>query len=175
MENVVQLKILVSHYNIASEAAEINCIWDDIHMLLASSDNQEMKKRAAIKKIKARWQVKIEKDGCREMIIWVEHKRVSYILLNCPDIALVQLVIEKFVEEHSDGADAWRRTSVLTFDGNTKLKSKVTHNASKKVIVKQCIIWVQWWGSSMQSCPILVDRVVHCIWKCCHLSAPYIY
>ncbi|KAL5457266.1 hypothetical protein EMCRGX_G034513 [Ephydatia muelleri] len=27
------------------------------------------------------------------------------------------------------GADAWRRTGVLTFDGNTKLKSKVTYKA----------------------------------------------
>ena len=35
--------------------------------------------------------------------------------------------IERFVQEHKMGADAWRRTGVLTFDGNTKLKEKVTY------------------------------------------------
>ena len=35
--------------------------------------------------------------------------------------------IEKFVEEHQVGADAWRRTGVLTFDGNTKIENKVTY------------------------------------------------
>ena len=35
--------------------------------------------------------------------------------------------IERFVQEHKVGADAWRRTGVLMFDGNTKLKEKVTY------------------------------------------------
>ena len=35
--------------------------------------------------------------------------------------------IEQFVQEHKVGADAWRRTGVLTFDGNIKLKDKVTY------------------------------------------------
>ena len=35
--------------------------------------------------------------------------------------------IEHFVEEHQVGADAWRRTGVLTFDGNTNLKEKVMY------------------------------------------------
>ena len=31
------------------------------------------------------------------------------------------------MQEHKVGADAWRRTGVLTFDGNTKLNDKVTY------------------------------------------------
>lgn len=34
--------------------------------------------------------------------------------------------IEEFVQDHQVGADAWR-TGVLTFDGNSKLKQKVTY------------------------------------------------
>ena len=45
------------------------------------------------------------------------------LLTECKDVGSV---IEKFVSEHNVGADAWRRTGVLTFDGNTKLPQKVT-------------------------------------------------
>ena len=51
-------------------------------------------------------------------------KRVSKILQKFPDIGET---IENFVQEHRVGADAWRRTGVLTFDGNTNLKEKVTY------------------------------------------------
>lgn len=37
-------------------------------------------------------------------------------------------VVEKFpVSDANVGADAWRRTGVLTFDGNLKVKQKVTY------------------------------------------------
>jgi len=36
-------------------------------------------------------------------------------------------VIEDFVAECNVGADASRRTGVLTFDGNTRLPQKVTY------------------------------------------------
>lgn len=35
--------------------------------------------------------------------------------------------IEKFVEECNVGADSWRRTGLLTFDGNTKVGKKCTY------------------------------------------------
>lgn len=41
-----------------------------------------------------------------------------------PDIGKV---IESFVKERSVGANAWRRTGVLTFDGNKPIKEKVTY------------------------------------------------
>lgn len=46
------------------------------------------------------------------------------ILTTCPDIGEQ---MEKYVQEHNVGADAWHRTGVLTFDGNIKLKEKVTY------------------------------------------------
>lgn len=45
-------------------------------------------------------------------------------LSECKDIGKV---IESFVSEHNVGADAWRHTGVLTFDGNTRLRQKVTY------------------------------------------------
>ena len=51
-------------------------------------------------------------------------KRVSKVLEQCPDIGKV---IESFVQERNIGADAWRRTGVLTFDGNVRLREKVTY------------------------------------------------
>lgn len=51
-------------------------------------------------------------------------KRRNIILQKFPDIGQK---IEEFMQEHKVGADAWRRTGVLTFDGNTKLREKVTY------------------------------------------------
>ena len=47
------------------------------------------------------------------------------ILKDHPDIGEV---MEKFVEERNIGADVWRRTGVLTFDGNMSVNEKVTYN-----------------------------------------------
>ena len=52
-------------------------------------------------------------------------KRVRGILAVYPDIGQC---IENFVQERSVGADAWRRTGVLTFDGNSAVKEKVTYS-----------------------------------------------
>ena len=51
-------------------------------------------------------------------------KAVRGVLLECPNIGKD---IETFVSERNVGADAWRRTGVLTFDGNRKIKEKVTY------------------------------------------------
>jgi len=45
--------------------------------------------------------------------------RASKILEQCPDIGDQ---IESYVPQQNVDADAWRRTGVLTFDGNIKLK-----------------------------------------------------
>ena len=55
--------------------------------------------------------------------------RVSKIEKECPNIGTV---VEEFVQKGNVGADAWRRTGVLTFDGNIKLSQKVTYNRIKK-------------------------------------------
>jgi len=54
-----------------------------------------------------------------------QSKKVGGIVENYPNIGEV---IEKYVQERNVGADAWRRTGVLTFDDNTKVKEKVTYN-----------------------------------------------
>jgi len=56
-------------------------------------------------------------------------KRANTILTTCPDIGEQ---IEKYVQEHNVGADAWRHTGVLTFDGNIKLKKKVTYEGIRQ-------------------------------------------
>ena len=55
-------------------------------------------------------------------------KKVGRILTKYPNIGKD---IEQFVSEAGVGADAWRRTGVLTFDGNRKVK-KVTFCSIKK-------------------------------------------
>ena len=47
--------------------------------------------------------------------------RTSKLLQDCPNIGAV---IESFVQDNNVGVDAWRRTGLLTFDGNTKLGKK---------------------------------------------------
>jgi hypothetical protein len=51
-------------------------------------------------------------------------KRTSKIISEFPNIGEV---IEEYVKDHNVGADAWRRTGVLTFDGNAHLQNKVTY------------------------------------------------
>ena len=56
-------------------------------------------------------------------------RRVSKILRDCPDLGKS---IEEFVSSRNVGADQWRRTRVLTFDGNTRLPNKVTYTSIQK-------------------------------------------
>ena len=58
----------------------------------------------------------------------VNHK-VKDILSKYPDIGDK---IEEFVKSNTVGADAWRRTGILTFDGNIKNTQKVTYEKIRK-------------------------------------------
>jgi len=51
-------------------------------------------------------------------------KRINTIVDRFPDIGDT---IETFVSNSNIGADAWRRTGVLTFDGNLRVNKKVTY------------------------------------------------
>jgi hypothetical protein len=68
--------------------------------------------RAATKKIEAERFLKRRRS-----------KRMGTILREFPNIGKD---IESFVQSRGVGAEAWRRTGVLTFDGNRKVKQKVT-------------------------------------------------
>lgn len=80
------------------------------------------KKRAAIHRKMKRQQAKATAE--RRLLSRKVTKRVSQIIKECPDIGKT---IETFVQSCNVGADAWRRTGVLTFDGNVHLKKKATY------------------------------------------------
>lgn len=80
-----------------------------------------MKKRAAIH-TKAKREIK-KKVAEKRFLMRRRSKKVGKILRECPDIGKT---IEKYVEKCGVGADAWRRTGIYTFDGNTRQEKKVT-------------------------------------------------
>lgn len=67
-------------------------------------------------------------------------KRVSRIIQNHPTIGAD---IEKFVSDKQMGADAWRRTGVITFDGNRRpkghIQKKNTRSSSGEVSMSDFI------------------------------------
>jgi hypothetical protein len=66
---------------------------------------------------------------------------------------LVILITKEYVKDYNVGADCWRSTEVLTFDGNTKLKSIVTYESIRQhltvyikhfsfgTVVQLCTAW----------------------------------
>ena len=56
-------------------------------------------------------------------------KRHDSTVAKYPDIGET---IESFVQNNNVGAEAWRRTGVLTFDGNMKKRQKVTYERIRK-------------------------------------------
>ena len=80
------------------------------------------KKRAAIQRRARRKREKFVAD--KRFLSRKISKRANNLLKKFPDIGET---IESFVQDHQVGADSWRRTGVLTFDGNSKLKEKVTY------------------------------------------------
>ncbi len=42
--------------------------------------------------------------------------------------------IEDFVKDTVVGADAWRRTGILTFEGNANVKQKVTYECMRQYL-----------------------------------------
>lgn len=65
----------------------------------------------------------------KKYLQWTYSRWVQSITEKYPDIGTT---IEDFVQECNIGADAWRRTGVLTFDGNVKVKKKATYNRIKE-------------------------------------------
>ena len=79
------------------------------------------KRRAAIKRNSVR-QIK-KRLAEKRLMKRRRSKRVGTILSECPGIGAE---IEDFVKQCGAGADAWRRTGTLTFDGNRKVQKKAT-------------------------------------------------
>ena len=81
-----------------------------------------LKRRAALKRQVQRLKAKRiqEQHFLRRRI----SRKVKGIVKDYPDIGQT---VEDFVKSCNVGADAWRRTGVLTFDGNCNVKQKVTY------------------------------------------------
>ena len=60
----------------------------------------------------------------KNFLLHKRSKRAKGILHDYPNIGKV---IEEYVEQRSIGVDVWRRTGVLTFDGNKDVQEKVTY------------------------------------------------
>ena len=89
--------------------------------------NLVSKKRRAIKR-RARY-LRAKTVAKKRLLVKKISKRTSKILNDCPDMGKV---IEAYVQESNIGAVAWRRTGVLTFDGNSKLKQKATYEGIRR-------------------------------------------
>ena len=75
-------------------------------------------------------------------------KRIDTIVEKYPDIGET---IEHFVRDNNVGAEAWRRTGILTFDGNVKKKQKATYERIRKhlesIYKRKCS-----YGTTVQLC-----------------------
>ena len=112
-----------------------------------SADGKEMiKKRKEALKRKAVRETK--QRIMEERFLKRRSKKVSRILTQCPDIGKE---IEQFVQDSGAGADAWRRTGVLTFDGNRKLKKKPTFKRIQQHLQEKYNTHISY-GSVVQLC-----------------------
>ena len=81
-----------------------------------------LKRRAAIRRKAQRARAK--KISEANFLSRKKSQRVQGVLAKFPDIGTK---IEEFVRNSNVGADKWRRTGLLTFDGNVKVNQKVTY------------------------------------------------
>lgn len=99
---------------------------DYIHMTSLASERVKsivFKKRKALERRVRRQKAK--SIASRNFLSRKISKKMASVVDRFPDIGKS---IESFVSESNIGADAWRRTGVLTFDGNVRVKQKVTYD-----------------------------------------------
>ena len=105
-----------------------------------------VKKRAALKR-KTVCEIK-KKVAERRFLKRRWSKKMLKIVKDYPEIGIE---IEKFVKDCGVGADAWRRTGILTFDGNRKLQKKATFKRIKEHL-EQVYQRTFAYGTVMQLC-----------------------
>ena len=106
--------------------SESDC--EDVHELSTIKDPLDDKGKEVLKRKRDFIKRKATRDikkriAERRFLQRRRSKKVKRLEDECPDIGAT---IEEFVRKRGVGADAWRRTGVLTFDGNRKLGKKVT-------------------------------------------------
>ena len=91
--------------------------------ILQPAAREALQKRVNSVRLKARRET-VKQITERRLLKRKRSKRLGRILRDYPDIGQT---VEEFVQNNGVGADAWRRTGVLTFDGNRRLSKKVTY------------------------------------------------
>ena len=106
----------------------------------------EMKRKSLVRRVH---RAKVKAIASANFLSKKVTKKVKTIVDRFPDIGKS---IESFVQDCSVGADAWRRTGVITFDGNRRVKKKATferirrhleetyhHKFSHGTVVQLCV------------------------------------
>ena len=98
---------------IQSECEESHVDWGTIHDPLQAEAKDIISKQVKSICLKAKRNAAKKIAEAR----FLRPKTVGRILKECPDIGKM---IESYVKSAGVGADSWRRTGLLTFDGNRK-------------------------------------------------------
>ena len=101
-------------------------------------NNKELAKVESLKRSASRRKAK--RIAGRKFLKRSYSKRANSILEKYPDIGQS---IEEYVQSCNLGADMWRRTGVLTFDGNTRVKKEATYRRIKKSDMEEHFPMVQ--------------------------------
>lgn len=113
---------------VLSEAEEMEVDWGNIHDPLQKEAQSAIIQK--IRNLRLGAKRKAAKKIAEERFLRRRRgKNVSKILKECPDIGQT---IENYVKSAGAGADSWRRTGVLTFDGNRKVQKKPTFSRIKE-------------------------------------------
>lgn len=90
--------------------------------------------KVALKKKIAAIRRKCRRDRAKALAEknFLGRKRSSKLKGIVADFLNIGKTIEDYVQERSVGANAWRRTGVLTFDGNKAVQEKVTYSRIQK-------------------------------------------
>ena len=116
-EEQAELGLIVSD-NSSDEEQSNDAVIDNV---FSKEDIEAKNERQKIKR-RARYALK-KKVAEEKLLRRRTSRKVSRVLAECPDIGEV---IEHFVKESGSGTDKWRRTGVMTSDGNVKVNKKVT-------------------------------------------------
>ena len=113
---------------VLSEAEEMEVDWGNIHDPLQKEAQSAIIQK--IRNLRLGAKRKAAKKIAEERFLRRRRgKNVSKILKECPDIGQTT---ENYVKSAGAGADSWRRTGVLTFDGNRKVQKKPTFSRIKE-------------------------------------------
>lgn len=127
-EKIEEREIDMLEGNVCSDSESDNPDeWIDVDLRTEAGKKLIQKERRRIRQKAKRQAAKRVAEECllRQKI----PKRVGRVLREFPDTGKE---IENFVQSKKVGADAWRRTGILTFDGNVKQGQKVTYKRIKQ-------------------------------------------